>query len=119
MTHTITVGTTVINPIAVEGYEVTRASQNVVHPIPGKPDPDVSLRPAALRSGTITVLFEDEEDAWIAHQALSLGEVCTFETTTRIGLDMSFVTVDNIDISLDPTTAAAWRVTFGFQEVDV
>jgi len=119
VTHTITVGTTVTHPTAVEGYEVTRVSQNVVHVVPGKPDPDVTLRPASLRSGSITVAFEDEEDAWIAHQALSLGEVCTFETTTRLGLDMSFVTVDDIDISLDPTTSAAWHITFGFQEVDV
>lgn len=119
MSTTITVDTTVITPTLVEGYEVTRTSQNVVHTILGKPDPDVSLRPAGMRSGTLELLFNTEADAWTAHDALCSGEVCALASTDLGGIDMAFVVTEDATITLDDDTRKVWHVEFGFQEVAV
>lgn len=60
---TISDGTTTWTPSLVLGWESTRASRTVAHTVIGRADPVVIQRPAALRSGTLSILLDDITDA--------------------------------------------------------
>ncbi|MBN9207282.1 MAG: hypothetical protein J0H96_01300 [Microbacterium ginsengisoli] len=116
MASTITTSSTTITPDAVDGFESQRAAGTLVHPILGSSSPDITLRPARLRSGTLRLVFLSETAAKAAEDALSAAAVFTL-TTDRTTLPSTLVITDRITRALDDATRAAWIVTVGYQEV--
>jgi len=115
---TISDGTTTITPILIDGYESTRASRNVVHAILGTPNPSVSLRPAGLRTGRLSALFENRAAAVALENVLAGAHVFTF-TDTDTTLSMLFVLDGDGQIitRLDPDTRRRWTVEWAYAEV--
>lgn len=105
-------------PVLVEGYEASRSGGTLVHEIIGRADPDVTLRPAGMRTGKLTLLFADEAAAHAADGALSAGIVVTLVDDAR-SIGMSFVIPNGqqITLTLDDTTRNHWHLSVPFQEV--
>lgn len=117
MTTTITSGPNVYTVAQVDGYSASRPSRNVLHPIIGSGDYAVSLRPSALRSGTLRVLFTEMEVALALLDDLSGGYYLSLESTERPLINMqNFVASGESIIELDDETRKNWWVIFDWQE---
>jgi hypothetical protein len=77
MPTTLTSGATVITPNTVDGYQSARPAQTIIHRVIGRADPDVTLRPAGTRTGTLELVFGVEATAIAAEQALAGADVWT------------------------------------------
>lgn len=119
MTTTITYpgATAPIVPILVDGYASNRQSGVTVHPIAGRSSPDVTLAPAALRTGVLRLLFSEEADAKAAEDAHALPVAFTLSSDDRTTIDMYYVVTDSIARTLDGQTRAVWIIEVPFQEV--
>lgn len=120
--NTITQGTIVMVPTQVLGYSATQPSGNKVHPIPGRAVPDVTLRPAGTRTGTLELGWyglTSEADSKTAANAFAAGGVFTLTTDDRATLTMFFVVSEGGQITrtLEPESRDAWLVNVDFQEV--
>jgi hypothetical protein len=124
MADIITAGEATIEPTLILGYTAQRTSGNLVHEILGKAGPDVTLRPARLRSGTLTLGFESatsEADSKTAADLLATYDgVFSLISAERASVDMSWVVAEGGRISrdLDDLTRDAWVITVDFQEVE-
>lgn len=116
---TISDGIVTITPTLVEGYSSARASSSRVHRIIGRADPDVTLSPAATRSGKLTLLFESEADASAAEIALAAPAVWTLADDDRLTLGMTFTLDEGGEITreLDDESRDLWHIAFPFVEV--
>jgi len=116
MATTITKGDVTVTPALVLGYDAARMSRNLVHNLIGNGAPNVTLKPASLRSGTLELLFADESTA-AACEALHATEGSfTLTDSDRPSIGMVYV-VGSIRRQLEPETRAFWIVSVGFQEV--
>lgn len=110
-------GEIVIEPVLVDGYESTRTTGSLVHPILGLPTPEVTLRPAQLRTGTLRLVFPGEFVSADAETQLSVGGVFTLKSSDRVTVIMDFVPFGKITRALDDETRDVWIVSVDFQEV--
>ena len=113
----LTDGTTTILPVLVDGYAASRESRTILHPIIGSAETAVSLQPAALRSGTLQLLFTTLADAVAAADALAVATVWTLTDDDQASIGMMFVVTDAIEPSLDPESRELGLVSFSFQEL--
>jgi len=113
----ITRGDVDIIPTIVDGYESTHETRSIVHQILGRPDPDVTLRPAGLRTGTLRLVFADEFAAADAETEFGVGGVFTFHPIERETLPMDFVPTGRVTRTLDDQTRRVWIVAVDFHEV--
>ncbi|MEV4738539.1 MULTISPECIES: hypothetical protein [unclassified Microbacterium] len=114
---TITHATGVITPTIVDGYTAARSPRTIMHPILGRDADDVTLRPASLRRGSLTLVFALEVDARAAVTALTTPQVLTL-ADPDVSIGMSFVVAeDDVTLELDDETRDAWIVTTPFREV--
>lgn len=125
MAEIITSGATVIRPTLVLGYESTRAGGNIVHPIIGRRQPDVTLRPGGMRAGRLELLFDDPNPA-VAESASAAAEtlhnsaaVLTLRSDDRPSIGMSYVVPagGNITRRLEDATREAWILAVDFEEI--
>lgn len=107
----------VTEPALVLGYSSSRESGNIVHPIIGSDDADVTLRPATLRTGTLELLYLDETASADAEQLHAAGAPLVLMTPDRATVAMTYVPVGRIGRSLDPQTRDRWVLSVDFQEV--
>lgn len=115
---TITNGTDVISPDLVLGYKSSRTARTVIHDILDRSDPDVSLRAAASRSGTLELLFADETAATNAETLHTGISVWSILDPDRASVAMSYVVADgDIERELDDETRNAWVVRVPYREV--
>lgn len=114
---TISDGTTTITPLLVTGYESTRQSRNVIHDIIGREDPEVTLRVAGLRTGTLEMLVSTLANALALEALHTPGVVMTLADVDLPGLNMDYVTSGDIGVQLDDETRDRWLVTVDYQEV--
>lgn len=114
---TISNGSTTITPSLVLGYTARRATRNVVHQVIGRPDPDVTLREAASRTGTLRLLFTTETAAHDAVEALASADVWALSEDDLTTIDMRFVASGEIEKALDDRTRTIWTVTADYTEV--
>lgn len=117
----ITHGVSTVIPTQILGYETERESQNIVHAIMGRSEPDVTLRPAYLRTGTLSLGFEgvtSETDSKAAEDLHATGGVFTLNAD-RVTAGMSYVVTGTVKRTLEEETRDAWIVEFSFQEVSV
>lgn len=117
MTTTITHNSTTITPLLVLGWESTQDTRNVLHDILGKSSPDVTLRSAKSRTGTLRTLWETAEDAETC-RALHAGVgTFTLASTEVVQADMDYVVAGSITVVLDDESVALWTVEIDYQEV--
>lgn len=107
----------VIEPLATDGYESSRTSGSITHQILGKPEPDITIRPATLRTGTLTFWFDDEEASLEAEEAHAEGGLFYLEHGVRQTVLMRYVPTGTITRSLERSTGGAWIVTVEYTEV--
>lgn len=131
----------VIVPTLIDGYQVSRESRNVVHSIVGRAQPDVTLRPASLRKGTLRLVFggtsssseyvffdgyitlldldatDPEQASKDAFDAHSEPNVFVLRDSTRPTVEMTYVVDGQIGRELDPVTRRVWIVTVDYQEI--
>lgn len=120
MSTLITHGADTITPTQVLGYDTEREAGNIVHPILGRSNPDVTLRPARLRTGTLTLGFHgrtSEADSLTAEALHATGGVFAVVSTDRATVEMSYVVDGMIRRELDDESRDAWVLSVGFQEV--
>lgn len=118
MASTLTSGAVIIAPDIIDGYESTREAQSIVTRIIGRSDPDVTARPAASRTGTLSLVFGDEADAHAAELAMAGVEVWTFADPERPTLAMTFVVANGgVGRALESETRNGWLVSVPFVEV--
>lgn len=105
-------------PDVMDGFESRRDSQTIVHPILGRPNPDITIRPAMLRTGTLSFVFGSETESFAAEISHAEGGVFKLESSTRDTVQMRYVPVGQITRTLERTTRDTWIVTVDFQEVE-
>lgn len=117
MTITLTRGEISASPQQLLGFKSTRTARNLVHDIIDRSDPDITIKPAGLRKGTLELLCLNLA-AGLAVEALHAGEgVIALEDTDRPTLDMSYVASGAITLELDTQTGIRWVVAVDYQEV--
>lgn len=106
-----------ISPVAMSGYEPSFEVRTIVHTILGREDPDITFRPAGLRSGTLPLEFASEVDAWAAIAVFRTPQVLTLANSNVPSMNMTFVVAaGEIRPELD-TTRTRWTLYVPFQEV--
>lgn len=120
MPTTITSGASTITPTQVLGYSSSRPVMNIIHPVLGAASPDVTLRLAGLRKGTLELGFQgttSEATSLAAENLLKSAVTFTLTSTDRTSIQMNFVLDGTLERELEGESRNAWIVTFGWQEV--
>jgi hypothetical protein len=117
-TNIISSGDIDLVPLVINGYESSRQSGNLVHPIMGRANPDITFRPAMLRTGTLRLVFLDETASKQAEDEHAIARVWQVITPDRLTVEMSYVTNGSIVRTLDDATRDAWIVSIDYQEVE-
>jgi hypothetical protein len=104
-------------PVLVTGYEARRETRSVLHNVIGRVDPDVTLLPATLRTGTLRLLYDNEAAAAEAEAMHAQAQVFTFRDDDLSTVGMKYVLSGGLLRTLDDPTRAAWTVAADFQEV--
>lgn len=117
MSTTITDGTTSVTPLLVTDYEHRREARTIVHEPIGRPDPDITLRPASTRSGTLRAVLTASADVTALDALLARATVLTATSTDEPRLDgLRFVVAgDDTRVRLEGTSS--WVVEWGYREV--
>lgn len=118
MANTIFDGFTTITPNLITGWESTQESRTVVHQVIGKSSPDITLKPAGLRNGTLELVFFSSASAVSARAFLSQARKFILATDESWLTEMHFVVSGSLSWTLDEQTQKAWIVSFEFQEVE-
>lgn len=105
-----------LSPLLVTGYSARRPSRNVVHTVLGRPDPDVTLRAAGLRTGTLELLCANVADATEMADLHATVGVKAFEGSAPDPVSMDYVVAGEIEMEPSIETGR-WIVRVGFQEV--
>jgi len=113
---TLTDGTTTVTPLLVNGWQTARPTRNVVHPIIDREAPEVTLRAAGLRVGTLEVVFGTLADALGAEALHAQAAIITLDDPTVGTMDYVAAGGD-IEVELDSDTRRAWIVRVPFFEV--
>lgn len=119
MTTIQRVGGATITPLLVIGYESTRTARNVVHQILNRANPDVSLRPATLRTGTLTMLCASLAIAQSLEQLHLQDGIMRLQDADLPAAAMYYVPNGSITVTLDPEGRRRALVAVDFHEVTV
>lgn len=115
---TITDGTVTITPDLVLGWDSTRDARTQVHPVLGRPDPEVTLRPAGTRTGTLVLFFTDLADAQAAEDAHATPGVWSMDNTTEGAPSLAaYVVSGPITLRAEGPNLDRWLVEVAYQEV--
>lgn len=117
MTTTVTDGTTSVTPALVVDYAHQRRVRTLVHEVIGRPDPDVTLRPAATRSGTLRALLTSPADVDALDAMLAAASILTVSSTDEPRLDGLRFAVGSGEISVTLESTTTWIVEWPYVEV--
>ncbi len=118
MTTTIAkTGFTTVTPIALDGFESTRQTGNVLHDILGRPDYDVTFAAAGLRSGTLKFWFDTYAKALACEALYAAVGFETLADSDVPGVGMKHVASGAITVSLEDENRSYWTVAVDFQEI--
>ncbi|MCK2028095.1 hypothetical protein KZC56_17495 [Microbacterium sp. SSW1-47] len=118
MASTITHAAGSITPRVIEGYTATREARTVIHDILNQSNPDVTLRAAGPRRGSLKCVFPTETEAVAAFGVFSVPQVLLLTDAAVPSVGMSFVVAEgDLTVSLDPDTRVVWIVNVPFVEV--
>lgn len=120
MATVITHSTGTITPEEVNGFASAREARTIIHTILGRSDPDVTLRPAGLRTGTLKLVFATGAASAAAEAVVRYPQVLTLSDADVPEVGMSFVVAEGeITNTLDLETQAVWVLEVPYQEVSV
>lgn len=114
---TITTGVLSFTPELVTGWEAAQSSRNIIHNIIGRTDPDVTLKAATTRTGTLEMLFVSASEAETARDILANGAVFSISESETWINGFDFVLSGSISAALEDTTRNLWTITADFTEV--
>lgn len=116
MGATITHSTGVISPTSMTQWSASTPARTIIHEILDRSDDDVSFRPAGLRRGTLTLVFETGSDAYAARAILMRPEPFTLahDRVPEVGMTFVFAEGDMGDVL---GRASEWTLTVPFREV--
>lgn len=103
-------------PTLVLDYEESRTGGNVLHTVIGRPDPDVTLRAAGLKHGSLRLFFTSNATARACANDLAVAGVHYWEDVTA-SIDFSFVVDGDVRLRAEDETGAVWVVEVEYQEV--
>jgi hypothetical protein len=106
-----------ITPEVIEGFEASREARSIVHHVLGRSDPDITLRPAGMRTGTLTLVFADGAAAAAAEAALRVPQVLTLADPEVPEVAMPFVVTDGEIVQRINESRKSWTLELPFQEV--
>jgi hypothetical protein len=105
-------------PTLITSWRASQVSSNVLHPIIGRTFPDVTLKPAQARTGTLEMFFASGPAAESARTILSSGSVFVISSDETPWLDgLAFVLAGSIASSLSDASRLSWMLSADFQEV--
>lgn len=105
-------------PTAVERFSASRTVNTIVHDLLNREDPDVTFRPAGLRTGRFRLVFENEDAALSAYDTLASAQPFTILNPAVTPLNMTFIVAGgDLTIEQDSDVATLWRIDVPFQEV--
>lgn len=113
---TITTDSLTITPTLVSDYDSSREGRNVIHQIIGRADPDVTLRPASLRTGRLEAIFADEAASLAAAAALATTETATLSDPAT-SVNMTFVLGPSGVQRMPDPSRTVWVLTIDYVEV--
>lgn len=117
MTTTVSNGITTLTPTVVLGWESRQPSKTQIHPILGSTNPDVTTRPALLRTGTLELMFATEANANSCRTMHTAAGVFTLTSNDLSYISMSYVVAGEVTVKLDDVTLNRFVVSIDFQEV--
>lgn len=118
MAETISDGTTTLEVDLVLGATTTQAGRSILHDVIGRQDPDVTLRAAATRAGTLKLFFLEESDAEACRIMHAGASVFTYASDAVPSASMNYVVdEDGIEKAIDEDQLLRWTVNVGFREV--
>lgn len=121
MTTLITTGNAVITPTILLMVSEDAGGGSIVHKIVGRSDPDITLRPASLRTGALELGFSgagSESASAAAVSILRRAAVFAIADSDRPSYNMSFVVPEGGRISraIEGETRDAFTITVDYQE---
>lgn len=119
MSTTITHAGGIITPSALRGWSASAPINSRVHNILGRPDPDITVRPAGLRRGTLTLVFGTGAEAYAARGVLAVTQPLTLVNSGVAQVSMTFVVATESGGELGEVLGRAgeWTITVPFQEI--
>ena len=118
MTTTLTYAGVSITPRLVLGWEQTRDSLNLEHPLIGG-GREVTHTPPTLRAGTLQLFFITEAEALDAEAMHRTAPYLDMASDDRAIANMRYVLADGgqLGIVLDDNTRDVWTVSVDYREV--
>ena len=116
MGASITHSSGVIVPMAMTQWSSSAEARTIMHPILGRPDDDVTFRPASLRRGSLHLQFADEVSAYAARAALLVPQRLSLTHSAVSVVAMTFVVADG-EIGDVLADTGKWTLDVGFREV--
>ena len=113
---TISSGSLTSAPYLVLGYQSSRASGNVIHQIIGRPAPDITLRAAAPRTGTLELFYLNGTAAAACERLHASARVLRFSNPDHPATSMDYVASGDISTELDEG-GLRWIVSVDYQEI--
>ncbi len=111
-----TSGTTT-TPLLVDGYDASRASQNLIHDLISG-GIAVTLIAPRPRAGTLQLVYDNESDAFGAVVMHAAEDTFSLSRGDLTVIEMTYVLDGAVSIAIDETRSA-WIVSVGYQEVEV
>lgn len=101
---------------SMAAWDASAETRSIVHPILGRSDPDITLRPTGLRRGEFTLVFATGAAAAAAWTVLSDPQPLTLSNSGVIEVAMQFVVAGG-DLSHALSSAGVWSLRVPFQEI--
>ena len=117
MSTTITNGTSSVTPQLIVEYAHTRAARTLVHDVIGSSVPDVTMRPARIRTGTLTAILTSRVDALALDAMLAAPSVLVIASTDELALNGLRLVVADGEISTRLVGSRHWLVEWPYQEI--
>ena len=105
---------TTLTPRALSDYTSDQEGGAIIHRVLGRREPDVTFRPAELRTGTMVLDFETEEAAAAAREALSESGAWTLAHSARPSVNMRFIVRR---LSAPISGDGRWMVQVSYEEI--
>lgn len=104
-------------PVIVDGFAPQAESGNVVHKMIAPGQIAVTLVGDLPRTGTLTLVYDNDIDAEAAREMLGRPTSFLFEDVARPVVNMEFVRAGGITPALHNEARDIWVFEVGFQEV--
>lgn len=105
-----------VTPTLVLDYSYEREARTIAHTVLDRSDPDVTLRPVGLRTGTLNLFCATRAIATDAEEMHRQSRVLTLTSDDEPTADMTYVATGSLSTEWDATNNR-WTVRVGYQEV--